>query len=45
MVTEHTLLQTKTAQAKWQLPTVANTNKPTNQKPNKTKKEILFLFL
>ena len=45
MVTEHTLLQTKTAQAKWQLPTVANTNKPPETKQNKIGNLISFLVV
>ena len=42
MVTEHTLLQTKTAQAKWQLPTVANTNKPTRNQTKQNRKSYFF---
>ena len=42
MVTEHTLLQTKTAQAKWQLPTVANTNKQTRNQTKQNRKSYFF---
>ena len=42
MVTKHTLLQTKTAQAKWQLPTVANTNKPTRNQTKQSRKSYFF---